>query len=1225
MKSLFATFLILMAASGLFAEEADLCVYEATPGGIAMAVRASREGLSVVLVNHNAHLGGILSSGLGVWDTLWEGKRAPIYDEAREAIFDHYRTTYGEKSPQYRNALPGKSGHTNGKFEARVAEMVLTRLVENEKNITVLRGYYPTAVQRDGAVLKSVTFRELEGKMEKSVSAKVFADCSYEGDLAAVAKVPYRVGRESREEFKEPHAGVVYMEGVEGAPEEGIARAKKLHGELKLRQFSGLQHVKEPMSTGAADGNVQAFNYRTMLSSDPANRMAMEKPADYDAEKLKELEFGSIVWPIPNAKRGWNRPQLVGMQTDYVEADWPGRRKVMDAHWDATIALLYFLQNDPSVETERQKSWRGYGLAKDEFVENGHRPYEFYVREARRITGRYIFTQHDAMLAGGLERAPVHEDSIGATEWYLDAHACTPRHVLGALEEGKMMLDVETFPGQVPYRAILPQGVDNLLVPVCLSSTHVAWGTIRLEPTWMNVAESAGYAAALAVQQDIAPAQIDAEVLLRRLVGKKVMVSFFNDLDVAADDPRIAAAQYFATKGFFADYNARLDEPLKESTRRVWGQGLAALREGTLKPMEFIKQVRDAEAGDAPLLDRTRGESLLRMWKSMETTKPHVKVQVSPVRSAPAQEVDGKHYDLVVVGGTPGGIACAVRGAREGLSVLLVQHNKHIGGMLTNALMQWDALWGGARAPIFNEYAKKIEDHYRETYGEGSKEYAAAKYTQTHYPMSRFEPSVAERLFNELVSAEKNITTLLSHYPVKIDRGKAMLKTLTLREYGTMKDISVSGDTYVDATYEGDLAAVAKVPYRVGRESRDEFKEPHAGKIFTNILSESGPQAVKDGSLNLHLYGHTQGSLDPTSPFKADGAVQAYNYRFCLSNEVGNMRLPEKPPGYNREEYVNYNRKGMGASGMHGKSSFNSAILPGENHGYPDASWSEREKIIERHKNFALGLMYFLQNDESVSPAKREGFRRIGLPVDEYPANGNLPYEMYVREARRIVGRHVFTEQDNSLAAGYARAPIYADSIAFTDWSMDSHDCTTDRRPGYEYDGKLILTEETRPAQIPYRCLLPQGVDNLLVPVCLSATHVAWGAIRLEPVWMQVGEAAGWAAVVAKKEQTTPGKLDAEVLVRTLVEHRQRVSFFNDLKDDARIPAAEYFGTQGFFADYNARLDEPLKVATEAVWMQKFDDPQQRAAAVAVAEKSDSPASGKTRGEVLMALFQKRP
>ncbi|MGV3660576.1 MAG: FAD-dependent oxidoreductase [Prosthecobacter sp.] len=1184
--------------------QADLCIYEATPGGIAMAVRAAREGLSVVLVNHNHHLGGILSSGLGVWDTLWEGKRSPIYDEARQAVFDHYKATYGEKSPQYRDSLPGKSGHTNGKFEPRVIEDILTKLVTQEKNITVIRGFHPAAVQREDALIKTVTFRELEGASEKKITARIFADCSYEGDLAAIAKVPYRVGREARAEFNEPHAGQIFMGAVKTPHTPEIARAAGLHGQLNIRKFSGIQKIKEPDSTGGADGNVQAFNYRTILSSDPANRLPVGKPAGYDPEKLKLLEHGSIVSPIPDNKRGWNRPQLVGMQTGYVEADWTGRKKVMDAHWDATMALLYFLQNDPSVEPVRQKSWREFGLAKNEFTDNGHRPYEFYVREARRITGRYIFTQHDAMLAPGLERAPVHEDSVGATEWYLDTHACTPRHIPAALEEGKMMLDVETFPGQVPYRSLLPQGIDNLLVPVCLSCTHVAWGTVRLEPTWMSIAESAGHAAALAIQNKVTPAELNADLLLRKLVTSHVMVSFFNDLDVSADDPRISAAQYFATKGFFAGYNARLDEPLKESTRTAWGQGLTALREGTLKPMELLKRVHQAEKEDSPPAKRTRGEALLSMWKTLTSAQPKTKekektktataprqpLKVEAVRSSTAQEVGGKSYDLIVVGGTPGGIACAVRAAREGLSVLLVQHNRHLGGMLTNGLMQWDALYGGPRSPIFNEYAKMIEDHYRVTYGEESVQYALARYTQTHYPMGRMEPSVAEHLFNKLVSAEKNITTLLSHHPASIERNEATLGKLTLREYGTTNDITVTAATYADATYEGDLAALARVPYSVGREGRDEHNEPHAGKIFTNISSESGPQEAKDGRLNIHPYAHVQGSIDSTSPFSADGAIQAFNHRFCLSDEPGNIRLPEKPPGYNREEYVHYNRKGMSGGRLNGKGTFNSAILPGENHAYPDATWPEREKIIQRHTNFALGLMWFLQNDESVSPAKREGYRRIGLPLDEYVDNNNLPYELYVREARRIVGRHVFTEHDNMLAKGLGRTPVHGDSIAFTDWSMDSHDCTTDRRPGYAYDGKLILTEESRPAHIPYRSLLPQGVDNLLVPVCLSATHVAWGAVRLEPVWMQVGEAAGFASALAHKHKTTPGKLNADMLVRMLVQKQHRVGFFNDLPADSSkkggnlTAAAQYFSTKGFFADYNVKEDQPLKLATARAW-----------------------------------------
>ena len=211
MKSLFTSFFLILASlARAETVQADLCVYEATPGGIAMAVRAAREGLSVVLVNHNDHLGGILSNGLGVWDTLWEGKRAPIYDEARQAIFDHYRTTYGEKSPQYRDALPGKSGHTNGKFEPKVAEMVLTGLVKKESRIRVINHRVPQSVKRESNLIQSVTFMSLWGDVEDiEVQAKVFADCSYECDLAALAKVPYRLGRESREEFGEAHAGVI--------------------------------------------------------------------------------------------------------------------------------------------------------------------------------------------------------------------------------------------------------------------------------------------------------------------------------------------------------------------------------------------------------------------------------------------------------------------------------------------------------------------------------------------------------------------------------------------------------------------------------------------------------------------------------------------------------------------------------------------------------------------------------------------------------------------------------------------------------------------------------------------------------------------------------------------------------------------------------------------------------------------------------------------------------
>ncbi|MBX7211806.1 MAG: FAD-dependent oxidoreductase [Verrucomicrobiaceae bacterium] len=579
--------------------------------------------------------------------------------------------------------------------------------------------------------------------------------------------------------------------------------------------------------------------------------------------------------------------------------------------------------------------------------------------------------------------------------------------------------------------------------------------------------------------------------------------------------------------------------------------------------------------------------------KTAKTVKKPDMEEIHLAKDASASDVNGKHYDLVVVGGTASGVACAVTAAREGLSVLLVQHNRHIGGMLSNGLMQWDALYGGPRSPLFTELLGNIEKHYIEFFGEDSKEHQIARCTHEHYPISWVEPHVMERECNRLVANEKSLTLLLSHYANEVQRAGAQLRSVTLRAYGTTNDIRVNADSFADATYEGDLFALAKVPYRVGREARDEYDEPHAGKAFVNI-AHGPPPNLDSTKVNIRAYGSHQGTVDETSPFTADGAVQAYNMRFCVTNDPANRVMPKKPANYNREEFAAFDRKSIATNGgPNGKSHMNSPILPGENHAYPEASWPEREKIIARHRDFGLGLMWFLQHDESVPEKQRANFLQWGLAKDEFTDNDHIPYEMYVREARRIVGRHVFKEQDNSLAKDYARTPIMPDSIAITDWYMDSHSCTTDSRFGFRYDGKLILTEESRPAQIPYRALLPQGVDNLLVPVCLSATHVAWGAVRLEPVWMQTGEAAGVAAALSRQHHTMPGKLDGEVLLRTLVERRQLVSFFNDIKvdaDDPRIPAAEYFATKGFFADYDAKLDEPLDSGTAGAWCTGLDD-----------------------------------
>ncbi|QDT42345.1 Xanthan lyase precursor [Gimesia alba] len=607
-----------------------------------------------------------------------------------------------------------------------------------------------------------------------------------------------------------------------------------------------------------------------------------------------------------------------------------------------------------------------------------------------------------------------------------------------------------------------------------------------------------------------------------------------------------------------------------------------------------------------------------------------------PVQLARATEpdaVNGKTFDVVVVGGTGGGIATAVRAAREGCSVLLVQHNGHIGGMMTNGLMQWDALYGGPRSPLFSELLENIENYYINTFGRDSRDHQTIRYTHEKYPIGWVEPHVAEREYNRLVSREKNITLLLHHYPSAVNREDSLIKSVTLTRYGTPETIHVNGTTFVDATYEGDLFALADVPYRVGREAREEFNEPHAGKVFVNIDGHRPESVIKEG-LNIRVYGARQGSVDPISPFSADGAVQAYNYRFCVTSDPTN-RLPiPQPASYDRADYLDFHRRYIPASrGPNHKSHVNSPIMPGQNHAYPEADWPTREKIIQQHLDFGLGLMWFLQHDESIPESKRREYLKWGLPKDEYADYGHVPYEMYVRETRRIVGRHVFNENDGMLTSDYRRTPIHPDSIAVTDWYMDSHSCTTDSRPGFKYDGKLILTEQSRPSQIPYRTLLPQGVDNLLVPVCLSATHIAWGAIRLEPVFLQTGEAAGYAAALARQQSTTPADLDADLLLKTLVRQRQLVSFFNDLKvndSNPAIPAAQYFAAKGFFNDYNARLDEPLTKSVRTTWeagLKQLEqgtlNPRQLAAEVQQAEIQKSPALKENRGEFLLRAWNR--
>lgn len=561
---------------------ADVVIYGTTPGGVACAVRAAREGMSVIMISYHDQIGGMLTSGLGVWDTLYEGYRAPLYNELRQSLFDYYRLNYGEDSQSYLDARPGKRGHNNGTFEAHVAEKLITAMVEAEPNITVIYNHYPVAVTATKGEISSLTLQLMDGETRIEVAGDYFADCSYEGDLMAVAGVNYRIGREARSEYNEEHAGVIYMMPQRERMNPESRRTRVLDG-LNIRHFGGDQKIIYPDSTHEADDIPQAFNMRYYITQDPTNQVKLTPSADYDPDLLATLEFYFPPREIkPNGKRGTNRPQLVGLHQTYVEGDWATRRHVVNEHIRMTRDMIYWLTEDPSAPADRRERAKGWGLAADEWVDNDNNPYDIYVREARRLVGRYVYTENDLDLHDHYDRAPVHADSIGIVEWYMDAHASTLRKSdQGGLHEGKMMLHKETFVGQLPYRSILPREFNNLIVPVPLSATHVAWGAVRLEPTWMQIGESAAYAMRQAQQEQVALADIDTGVLVRRLAESRSLVTFFNDFYIDEAATWIPAVQYFGTQGFFPSYDARPLAPVSTETLAAWVNAIVALQAGT--------------------------------------------------------------------------------------------------------------------------------------------------------------------------------------------------------------------------------------------------------------------------------------------------------------------------------------------------------------------------------------------------------------------------------------------------------------------------------------------------------------------------------------------------------------------------------------------------------------------------------------------------------------------
>ena len=572
-----------------------------------------------------------------------------------------------------------------------------------------------------------------------------------------------------------------------------------------------------------------------------------------------------------------------------------------------------------------------------------------------------------------------------------------------------------------------------------------------------------------------------------------------------------------------------------------------------------------------------------------------------------------RHFDIIIVGGTPGGIMAAVSAARMGKSSLLIERTNHIGGLPANGLGATDISTRGATAGLFLEFIDRIYAHYVTTYGLHSQQ--VTDVDEGYH----FEPSVAERVFESMLAEHAEITVLrMRQFDALPDR--VTLENGYIQEIGVVNRLTgalerYGGRVFIDATYEGDLAAAAGVPFLIGRESREAFDEPFAGRV----------------------YKYWDGPAESGSTFQADNAIQAYNYRLPLTTR-SDIKIPvTKPDTYNRDEYIsliedvwtgrhtgeavthlteearldNKRRRLKGEMpivpgqpiGMqrivnkvvlpNGKTDANnqhlafvSTDLPEENWPWPTSSWAWRDRFARRLRDYTLGLLWFAQNDPELPDAFRDMTRQWGLSADEYVDNDYFPRQVYVREGRRIQGEHFFTAHDALPVTPGGRPPIHAGSITASHYAVDSHAVRKREPDRVHLDG--FLSYQTRPYTVPFGVIVPVQVENLLTPVPVSGTHLGFSTLRMEPCWMALGQAAGVAAVLSISGNTPVRSISIQHLQQTLLAQNAVLIYYEDTSPDHLFfHALQFFGLLGFVPEWEARLDDPVQAEEALAWLSR--------------------------------------
>ncbi len=517
--------------------------------------------------------------------------------------------------------------------------------------------------------------------------------------------------------------------------------------------------------------------------------------------------------------------------------------------------------------------------------------------------------------------------------------------------------------------------------------------------------------------------------------------------------------------------------------------------------------------------------------------------------------------DVVVYGGTSAAVTAAVQVRRMGRTAVVVSPDAHLGGLSSGGLGFTDAGNTGAIGGLALEFYQRLYDYYREEANwpwERRDDYGNVGQGTPALDHRRqacwcFEPHAAEKVFEGFV-ADHGIS-VQRHAWLDREAGVAV-ENGRIVSIATLAGQTYRGSMFIDATYEGDLLAAAGVDYQVGREANAVYGEQwngvqtgvlHHGHWFKHDVSPYRMPGQPESGLLPHV-----SAADPGQPGEGDRKVQAYCFRVCMSRHPDNRRPFPKPVGYDPAEYELFLRAWQNRADFfekfdripnlktdtnnHGPFSFD---YIGSNWDYPEAGYARRREIVADHERYQKGLLYFAQNDPRVPRYIHDELQQWGLPLDEYPDNDNWSPQLYIREARRMVGQAVMTEHE-VLNRRPARKPIGMGSYA-----LDSHNVQRYIKPdGFVQNEGDIGVHAGRPYGIGYDCLVPRQdqVRNLLVPVCLSSSHTAFGSIRMEPVFMVLGHSAATAACLAIEAGQAVQEVDYAALKSRLLQDGQILS-----------------------------------------------------------------------------------